>query len=132
MDTLFDKPETVNIRYIVKDVKACLDFYSSLLGFKIIMNPPSGFAMLSKGNMRLLLNEPGAGAAGQSMPDGTAPEPGGWNRLQLQTHDIHAAIDFLKSKNVKFRSDVIAGGGGKQILAFDPSGNLIELIEPKR
>lgn len=132
MDTLFDEPETVSIRYIVQDVKACLDFYNSLLGFKIIMNPPSGFAMLSKGNMRLLLNEPGAGAAGQSMPDGTAPEPGGWNRLQLQTHDIHAAIDFLKSKNVKFRSDVIAGGGGKQILAFDPSGNLIELIEPKR
>jgi catechol 2,3-dioxygenase-like lactoylglutathione lyase family enzyme len=132
MDKLFDKPENVSIRYIVKDVKAAVQFYSDVLGFEIVMNPPSGFAMLSKGNMRLLLNEPGAGAAGQSMPDGTAPEPGGWNRLQLQTRDMQAAIDFLKSKKVKFRNEAVVGAGGKQILAIDPSGNLVELIEPGR
>lgn len=81
MDSLFETPETVSIRYIVDDVKACVKFYTELLGFEVKMNPPSGFAMLTKGNIRLLLNEPGAGGAGQSMPDGTAPPPAagiGW------------------------------------------------------
>src|SRR5690606_9598951 len=95
------------------------------------MNPPSGFAMLTKGNIRLLLNEPGAGGAGQSMPDGTAPEPGGWNRMVFNTPDIHAAVDFLKSKDARFRNEIVEGFGGKQILLLDPSGNLVELVEPK-
>lgn len=132
MDKLFDTPESVSIRYIVSDVNACVRFYSELLGFEIKMNPPSGFAMLKKGNIRLLLNEPGAGGAGQSMPDGSAPQPGGWNRMQLQTPDIQATIDFLKSRNVKFRSELIVGNGGKQILVLDPSGNLVEVVEPSR
>lgn len=88
--------------------------------------------MLKKGNIRLLLNEPGAGGAGQAMPDGSAPQPGGWNRMQLQTPDIQATIDFLKSRNVKFRSELIVGNGGKQILVLDPSGNLVEVVEPSR
>ena len=132
MDNLFDTPETVSIRYIVDDVKACVKFYTELLGFEVKMNPPSGFAMLTKGNIRLLLNEPGAGGAGQSMPDGTAPAPGGWNRMVFNTPNIQAAIDFLKSKNARFRNDVVEGFGGNQILVLDPSGNLVELVEPKR
>lgn len=132
MDGLFKNPDAVSIRYIVNDVKACVKFYTDILGFESVMNPPSGFAMLSKGNLRLLLNEPGAGGAGQSMPDGTAPEPGGWNRMQLQTPDISSAIDYLRGKNAKFRNELVIGNGGEQILLLDPSGNLIELIEPGR
>ena len=132
MDNLFETPETVSIRYIVNDVKAGVKFYTELLAFEVKMNPPSGFAMLTKGNIRLLLNEPGAGGAGQSMPDGTAPEPGGWNRMVFNTPDIHAAVDFLKSKDARFRNEIVEGFGGKQILLLDPSGNLVELVEPKR
>jgi predicted enzyme related to lactoylglutathione lyase len=95
------------------------------------MNPPGGFAMLSRGNIRLMLNEPGAGGAGQAMPDGTAPSSGGWNRFQLQTHDLNSAIAYLKRNNANFRNEIVSGNGGKQILLLDPSGNLIELVEPK-
>src|SRR5690606_21144528 len=118
--------------YIVHDVNACVSFYTKLLGFEVKLNPPSGFAMLSKGNMQLLLNEPGAGGAGESMPDGTAPMPGGWNRIQLQTKDINSEIRSLEVKGVKFRNELVIGNGGKQILLLDPSGNLIELVEPTR
>lgn len=130
MEALFNIPDTISIRYIVSDINACVNFYRDLLGFKVVMNPPGGFAMLSMGNLRLFLNEPGAGGAGQSMPDGTSPSPGGWNRIQLPTKDIHAAIEYLKSKNARFRNDLVIGNGGKQILLLDPSGNLVELIEP--
>jgi predicted enzyme related to lactoylglutathione lyase len=132
MDNLFVDQETVSVRYIVNDTKSCVEFYSQLLGFEIEMNPPSGFAMLRKGNMVLLLNEPGAGGAGQSMPDGKVPGPGGWNRIQLQTRDIVAAIDSLKKKNAKFRNDLVTANAGKQILLLDPSDNLIELFEPAK
>ena len=132
MERLFDNPDTVSVRYIVDDIKSCVSFYRDILGFGIVMNPPSGFAMLSKGNLRLLLNEPGAGGAGQAMPDGTLPMPGGWNRFQLQTNDIREAIDHMKKLKAEFRSDLIAGNGGKQVLILDPSGNLIELVEPNR
>jgi catechol 2,3-dioxygenase-like lactoylglutathione lyase family enzyme len=131
MESHFLNEETVSVRYIVKDVASCVTFYTQVLGFEIGMNPPTGFAMLSRGNMRLLLNEPGAGGAGQSMPDGTAPTPGGWNRIQLQTEDIASAIDYLKRKKVKFRNELVTGNAGNQILLLDPSGNLIELFEPK-
>lgn len=124
--------ETVSVRYIVTDIAPCVTFYTQLLGFEVIMNSPGGFAMLAKGNIRLLLNEPGAGGAGQSMPDGTMPTPGSWNRIQLQTSDIQSAIDELKSRNVRFRNELVVGNGGKQILLLDPSGNLIELVEPNR
>src|SRR5690606_25006757 len=118
--------------YIVHDVSACVSFYTGVLGFEVKLNPPAGFAMLSKGNMQLLLNEPGTGGAGESMPDGTAPIPGGWNRIQLQTEDINSVINNLKVKGVKFRNELVIGNGGKQILILDPSGNLIELVEPNR
>ena len=132
MDTPFSNLEKVSVRYIVSDVRACVEFYSNILGFAIEMNPPSGFAMLTKGNLVLFLNEPGAGGAGQSMPDGTAPSPGGWNRIQLQTNDIASAIDYLKNKDVKFRNELVTAPAGKQILFLDPSGNLIEMFEPTK
>ncbi len=96
------------------------------------MHTPGGFAMLSKGNLRLLLNQPGAGGAGQAMPDGTMPAPGGWNRIQLQTQDLDSAIKKLTNQKAKFRNKLVMGNGGKQILLLDPSNNLIELIEPAR
>ena len=131
MDNTFFNSETVSVRYIVNDIDSCVKFYTQLLGFDVVMNPPSGFAMLSKGNLRLLLNEPGAGGAGQSMPDGTVPSPGGWNRIQLQTQDLESAIEELTKQKTRFRNELVMGNGGKQILLLDPSGNLIELIEPK-
>jgi len=131
MDKLFVEPEIVNVRYIVDDVASCVAFYKEVLEFEIVMNPPNGFAMLSKGNLRLLLNEPGAGGAGQSMPDGSSPVPGGWNRFQLQTRDIESLIQQLKNKKAKFRNELVTANAGRQILLLDPSGNLVELFEPK-
>src|ERR671912_1972063 len=103
MSTDFVSSETVAIRYVVSDISACMAFYTELLGFEIVMSVPPGFAILSKGNLRLLMNQPGAGGAGQSMRDGTTPTPGGWNRIQLQTTNIELAIDELKSKRARFR-----------------------------
>jgi catechol 2,3-dioxygenase-like lactoylglutathione lyase family enzyme len=123
---------TVSVRYIVNDVDASVTFYKDFLGFDVVMHPAPGFAMLSLGNLRLLLNKPGAGGAGQAMPDGTLPAPGGWNRIQVEVEDLDATIKTLKTKGARFRNDLVAGNGGKQILISDPSGNLIELFEPKR
>lgn len=88
MECYFLKSDTVSVRYIVNDVAASVAFYTELLGFDVVMKVPGGFAMLSNGNLRLMLNEPGAGGAGQSMPEGTAPTPGGWNRIVLQVKNI--------------------------------------------
>lgn len=132
LNSLFVNPEFVTVRYIVDDVTSCIRFYTGLLGFELTMNPPGGFAMLTKGNLRLLLNEPGAGGAGRSMPDGVTPKPGGWNRIQLQTQDISKAIIDLTDVNTRFRNELVEGNGGKQILLEDPSGNLVELVEPRR
>jgi catechol 2,3-dioxygenase-like lactoylglutathione lyase family enzyme len=123
---------TVSVRYIVNDVDAAIPFYTAALGFKIDMHPAPGFAALSRGDLRLLLNKPGAGGAGQSMPDGQLPRPGGWNRIQIEVDDLAATVDRLKGMNCRFRNDIVAGMGGKQILLEDPSGNLIELFEPPR
>jgi catechol 2,3-dioxygenase-like lactoylglutathione lyase family enzyme len=131
MDNFFFKSETVSVRYIVHNIDASVKYYTQLLGFDVVVNPPSGFAMLSKGNLRLLLNEPGAGGAGQSMPNGTVPSPGGWNRIQLQTQDLESAITELTKQKARFRNELVVGNGGKQILLLDPSENLIELVEPK-
>jgi hypothetical protein len=103
-----------------------------MLGFDVIMHTPAAFAMLSKGSLHLLLNRPGAGGAGQTMPDGATPAPGGWNRIHLEVQDIESLIDELKIKNAKFRNELVTAPAGKQILLLDPSGNLIELFERKR
>jgi catechol 2,3-dioxygenase-like lactoylglutathione lyase family enzyme len=124
---------TVSIRYIVNDVDAAIAFYCQRLGFHEDMHPAPAFAMLSRGDLRLVLSAPGAGpGGGQAMPDGTTPEPGGWNRFQLETADLETFVEELRQHGTRFRSDIVTGVGGKQILAEDPSGNPIELFQPTR
>jgi catechol 2,3-dioxygenase-like lactoylglutathione lyase family enzyme len=123
---------TINVRYIVADVDAAIAFYSDLLDFQVDMHPGPGFAALSLGDLRLLLNRPGAGGAGQMMPDGQAPAPGGWNRIQLEVDGLEATVERLRAAGARFRNEIVVGNGGKQILLEDPSGNPIELFEPAR
>src|SRR4051812_21081542 len=120
----------VSIRYIVSDVDEAIPFYTEALGFQVDMHPAPGFASLSRGDLQLLLNRPGAGGAGQGMPDGQTPAPGGWNRFQLEVEDLEATVEKLRSAGASFRSEIITGNGGKQILTEDPSGNPIELFQP--
>jgi catechol 2,3-dioxygenase-like lactoylglutathione lyase family enzyme len=121
----------VSVRYIVDDVDAAIDFYCRQLGFHEDMHPAPTFAMLSHGDLRLVLSAPGGGpGGGQAMPDGTLPAPGGWNRFQLEVNDIELVVARLREQGARFRSDVIAGVGGKQILVEDPAGNPVELFEP--
>ena len=120
----------VNVRYIVNDVDAAISFYTGVLGFKVEMHPAPGFASLSLGNLQLLLNRPGAGGAGQAMPEGRRPAPGGWNRIQIEVDDLEAKVETLKSSGAHFRNEIVTGNGGKQILVEDPSGNPIELFQP--
>jgi catechol 2,3-dioxygenase-like lactoylglutathione lyase family enzyme len=121
---------TVSVRYIVNDVDAAIEFYTKLLGFHLDLHPAPGFAGLSRGSLRLLLNAPGAGGAGQEMPDGSKPAPGGWNRIQLEVGDLSKEVEKLRQSNAHFRNEIVTGNGGKQILLDDPSGNAIELFEP--
>jgi predicted enzyme related to lactoylglutathione lyase len=118
------------VRYIVNDVDASVDFYSKKLGFKADMHMPGAFASLILNNLRLFINRPGAGGAGQAMSDGTVPAPGGWNRFQLVVQDLESTVEKLKKDGSKFRNEIITGVGGKQALLEDPSGNFIELFEP--
>jgi catechol 2,3-dioxygenase-like lactoylglutathione lyase family enzyme len=122
---------TVSVRYIVDDVDAAIAFYCRQLGFRQELHPAPAFAMLSRGELRLLLSAPGGGpGGGQAMPDGSLPEPGGWNRFQLEVADLAAAVQTLRDHGARFRNDIVVGVGGKQILLEDPSGNPIELFEP--
>jgi catechol 2,3-dioxygenase-like lactoylglutathione lyase family enzyme len=122
---------TVQVRYIVHDVDAAIAFYTRLLGFDLVMHPAPAFAMLSRGDLRLVLSAPNpAGGGGQSMPDGTVPQPGGWNRFAIETSDLAAMVETLRAAGTHFRNDIVTGVGGKQILLEDPSGNPIELFEP--
>jgi catechol 2,3-dioxygenase-like lactoylglutathione lyase family enzyme len=121
----------VSVRYIVDDVDAAIDFYCRELGFEEVMHPAPSFAMLSREELRLVLTAPGGGpGGGQAMPDGTLPEPGGWNRFQLEVDDIEEIVGRLRDHAARFRNDIITGVGGKQILLEDPSGNPIELFQP--
>ena len=124
---------TVSVRYIVDDVDAAIDFYRGGLGFEEVMHPAPTFAMLSRGDLRLALSSPGGGSGGgQSMPDGTRPEPGGWNRFSIQVDDLDRAVAGLRAAGARFRNDIVTGVGGRQILVEDPSGNPVELFEPTR
>jgi catechol 2,3-dioxygenase-like lactoylglutathione lyase family enzyme len=122
----------VNVRYIVDDVEAAIDFYTRHLGFGVEMHPAPGFAVLSHDDLRLLINAPGAGGAGQPMPDGRRPEPGGWNRIQLEVDDLASRVESLRTAGVHFRNEIVTGQGGNQILVEDPAGNPIELFEPPK
>ena len=122
----------VNVRYIVRDVDAAIEFYTKLLGFQVDIHPAPGFARLALGELRLLLNRPGAGGAGQAMPDGTEPSPGGWSRFMIEVDDLDKTFAALQAEGAPFRSDIIAGMGGRQVLVEDPSGNPIELFEARK
>ena len=121
---------TVNVRYMVNDVKASIAFYTTVFGFSLISDQSPAFADVKLGDLRLLLAGPGS-SAGRTMPDGRRPEPGGWNRLLFVVDDIAAEVARLRSAGVTFRNDVISGPGGKQVVIDDPSGNPIELFQPR-
>lgn len=125
---------TVSVRYIVNDVDAAIAFYCRHLGFEEQMHPAPTFAMLTRGDLRLVLSAPGGGPGGgsQAMPDGTMPVPGGWNRFSLEVADLAGMMERLREAGVHFRSDLITGVGGNQALIEDPSGNPVELFEPTR
>jgi catechol 2,3-dioxygenase-like lactoylglutathione lyase family enzyme len=124
---------TVSVRYIVDDVDAAIEFYCEQLGFDEIMHPAPAFAMLGRGDLRLVLSAPGGGpGGGQAMPDGTLPAPGGWNRFQLEVSDLDATVAALREGGARFRNEIITGVGGRQILVEDPSGNPVELFQPIR
>ena len=120
----------VTVRYIVDDVDAAIAFYRDLLGFELVMHPAPPFAMLSLGDLRLALSAPsGQGGGGQILPDGSRPEPGGWNRFQILVEDLAAEVERLRAAGARFRSDIVQGVAGDQILVDDPSGNPIELFQ---
>jgi len=124
---------TVSVRYIVEDVDSAIAFYGGQLGFAEVMHPAPTFAMMSRGDLRLVLSAPSsAGGGGQAMPDGRVPEPGGWNRFMLEVENLDETVASLRRAGASFRNDVIVGVGGKQILLEDPSGNPIELFQPTR
>ncbi len=124
---------TVSVRYIVDDVDAAIAFYCGHLGFREIMHPAPAFAMLSRGDLRLVLSAPGGGpGGGAAMPDGTVPTPGGWNRFAIEVEDIDGTAERLRAGGVRFRNDIVDGVGGRQVLVEDPAGNPVELFEPTR
>lgn len=123
--------DTVTVRYIVDNVDEALEFYTDHLGFNVENRPAPVFVILRRGPLRLLLSAPvGPGEAAQAMPDGRRPEPGGWNRIQLTVEDLPSTVDRLRAAGLSFRSDIITGRGGDQILLDDPAGNPIELFQP--
>ena len=122
--------DTVNVRYMVDDVDAAIDFYVGQFGFEVLSNQSPAFADVQRGGLRLLLSGPQSSAA-RAMPDGRRPEPGGWNRIHFVVDDIAAEVERLRAAGVGFRNDVISGPGGKQVLVDDPAGNPIELFQPR-
>jgi catechol 2,3-dioxygenase-like lactoylglutathione lyase family enzyme len=124
------KTDQVNVRYMVEDVDKAVEFYTTYLGFTPGTNASPAFADVTRGNLRLLLSGRKS-SAGRAMPDGTLPFPGGWNRIELVVEDLQSEVDRLKGKGLHFRNDIVTGPGGSQILLIDPSGNFVELFQPK-
>ena len=124
------KTDQVNVRYMVEDVDESIKFYTKYLGFTLGTNSSPAFADVTRGNLRLLLSGKKS-SAGRAMPDGTIPVPGGWNRIELVVDDLASEVAKLKAEGLNFRNDIVTGPGGSQILLIDPSGNFIELFEPK-
>jgi len=131
MSCAFLEMAQVNVRYMVRDVAEAVEFYTTKLGFRLLSNASPAFADVILGDLRLLLAGP-ASSAGRPMPDGRIPGPGGWNRIELVVPDIEAEVKRLSKEGVKFRNEIVRGPGGAQILAEDPSGNVIELFQPAR
>jgi len=124
---------TVSVRYIVDDVDEAIAFYCGHLGFAKQMHPAPTFAMLNRGDLRLVISAPSCqGGGGQAMPDGTRPAPGGWNRFMVEVDDVDDSAATLRAAGVRFRSGIIEGVGGRQLIVEDPSGNPVELFSPKR
>jgi catechol 2,3-dioxygenase-like lactoylglutathione lyase family enzyme len=122
---------TLMVRYIVNDVDAAIAFYTRHLGFSVTAQSGPHFAILARDNLQIVLSPPkGPGGGSQPMPDGTRPAPGGWNRIIVKTGDLEGEVDALRKARVRFRNDIVAGPGGRQILLEDPSGNPVELFEP--
>jgi catechol 2,3-dioxygenase-like lactoylglutathione lyase family enzyme len=121
--------QLVSVRYMVDDVSAALDFYSTHFGFEPRMVAAPAFADVVRGNLRLLLSGPKS-SAGRPMTDGTEPGPGGWNRIHFVVDDLDAEVARLEAAGVRFRNEMVSGPGGRQILVVDPSGNLVELFQP--
>jgi short-subunit dehydrogenase/catechol 2,3-dioxygenase-like lactoylglutathione lyase family enzyme len=126
-----DDMTEVRVRYIVDDVDAAIAFYAGSLGFAVDRHPAPGFAALSLANLRLLLNRPGAGGAGTAGGPGEVPAPGGWNRIQIEVADLAATVERLTGAGCRFRGGIVVGNGGSQALVEDPSGNLVELFQPR-
>jgi catechol 2,3-dioxygenase-like lactoylglutathione lyase family enzyme len=121
----------IGVRYIVDDVDAAIAFYTERLGFEVVMRPAPPFAMLARGDLRLMLSAPGGGpGGGAAMADGRLPEPGGWNRFQIEVSDLDAQVEALRAAGATFRNEIVEGVGGRQILVDDPAGNCVELFEP--
>ena len=122
---------TVQVRYIVDDVEAAIAFYSQHLDFQVVMHRAPSFAMLSRGDLRLVLSKPGGGGGGgRALPDGTLPTPGGWNRFAVEVDDLETTAETLRQAGVRFRGELVFGVGGNQAIVEDPSGNPIELFQP--
>jgi catechol 2,3-dioxygenase-like lactoylglutathione lyase family enzyme len=125
---------TVSVRYIVNDIDDAIGFYTGHLGFSVVMHPNDLFAMLARGDLRLVLSKPGGpggpGGGSAMMPDGTIQQPGGWNRFAVEVTDLAATVGALRQQGARFRNDITTGTGGRQIILDDPSGNPVELFEP--
>ena len=121
--------ERVHVRYMVDDVDAAVDFYTTKLGFELLTSAAPAFADVQRGNLRLLLSG-ATSSAGRPMADGERPGPGGWNRIHLLVDDISAEVERLRASGATFRNDIVRGPGGAQALLLDPAGNLIELFQP--
>lgn len=121
--------DMVNVRYMVDDVEAAVEFYTRHFGFTLRSDAAPAFADVVRGNLRLLLSGESS-SAGRPMPDGRQPGPGGWNRIELVVDDIAAEVERLRAAGLRFRNDIVTGPGGKQVLVEDPSGNPIELFQP--
>jgi catechol 2,3-dioxygenase-like lactoylglutathione lyase family enzyme len=128
MNTTLADHELVNVRYLVADVAASVHFYTRHFGFALGIQSPA-FADVTRGSLRLLLSGP-ASSAGRAMSDGDRPSPGGWNRIHLLVDDVEAEVARLAAEGVRFRNEIVSGPAGSQVLAVDPSGNLVELFQP--
>ncbi|MEV6335643.1 VOC family protein [Nocardia vinacea] len=120
---------SVRVRYLIDDVRAAVDFYTTHLGFTVDFDAAPAFAAVKRDSVQLLLSGPKSSAA-RSMPDGENPKPGGWNRIQLIVDDIADEVARLRASGVTFRNDILSGPGGQQVLLLDPSGNFVELFQP--